>query len=76
VEAKYEELVAENREMFFDLFNRGIAFIGEAKAIHDKMETYYAPYMDFKAIARLRQRILERILGYAQEVYGRLERLA
>ncbi|BCV25571.1 PRK06851 family protein [Gelria sp. Kuro-4] len=76
VETKYEALVAENEEMFFSLFNRAIAFIGEAKAIHDKMETYYAPYMDFKAVAKLRQRTLERVLGYAQEVYGRLERLA
>ncbi|MGI6604017.1 MAG: hypothetical protein GX062_08295 [Firmicutes bacterium] len=67
VEKKYTGLVQEDKEMFFSLFERAISFIGEAKVLHDKVETYYAPYMDFEALARLREHTLERVLGYAKE---------
>ncbi len=65
VEKKYAEVIAENQEIFFGLFNRAIGFISAAKDIHDQMEQYYAPYMDFDALARLRQQILEQILSTA-----------
>ncbi|NLG86691.1 MAG: hypothetical protein GX489_05670, partial [Firmicutes bacterium] len=65
VEKKYADVIAENQEMFFGLFNRAISFISAAKNIHDQMEQYYAPYMDFDALARLQQEILEQILDTA-----------
>ena len=68
VVAKYTTLVNENREMFFTLFNQAIKFIGRAKEHHDRLETYYTPYMDFAAIARRREEILQEILAYAEEV--------
>jgi Cdc6-like AAA superfamily ATPase len=65
VEKKYAAVIAENKEMFFSLFNRAISFISAAKNVHDQMEQYYAPYMDFDALAQLRQQILEQILHTA-----------
>jgi hypothetical protein len=52
--------------MFFGLFNRAISFISAAKHIHDRMEQYYAPYMDFEALARLRERIGQQIMDIAK----------
>ncbi|MCR4398151.1 MAG: PRK06851 family protein [Firmicutes bacterium] len=67
VTRKYADLTAEDSRLFDHLFGRAITFIQMAKAVHDKMETYYTPCMDFAGITALRERTLERILGYADE---------
>jgi GTPase SAR1 family protein len=54
---------AANR--FRAAFNRGSEYVGKAKGEHDRMETFYIPAMDFAAINRKREEILERILKYA-----------
>lgn len=74
VVAKYTALIKEVREMFFTLFNQAIKFIGRAKEHHDKLETYYTPYMDFAAIARRREAILQEILKFADAVEGKAAR--
>ena len=65
---KHEDLIEYDSRMFQELFNRAIAFIGRAKQVHDRMEKYYTGAMDFNGIAALRERTLQRILGYAEEV--------
>ncbi|NMA54574.1 MAG: hypothetical protein GX952_01405 [Firmicutes bacterium] len=70
VAEKHADIIAENKETFFHLFNRAISFIGAAKDIHHQMEQYYAPYMDFDALAGLRQQILAQILALAQSGVG------
>lgn len=47
--------------------DRAIAYIREAKLIHDHMESYYIPAMNFDAINARREEILQRILDYAAE---------
>lgn len=64
---KNAEIVDENSQVFNDLFQRAIGFIGAAKSMHDLMESYYAPYMDFAGIHRLCETILKRVLNYAGE---------
>jgi cytidylate kinase len=49
------------------LQEQAIATIVQAKALHDKMEEYYIPHMNFTAINDLRGRTQERILKYAAE---------
>ena len=66
----HQPQVERAREEFERLFNLAIFYIGEAKQYHDAMERFYAPNMDFAGIERLRKRITQRILGYAQEVRG------
>ncbi|GAW32944.1 hypothetical protein JDF658_27090 [Carboxydocella sp. JDF658] len=52
---------------FWTSFYRAVKYIKEAKAEHDRMETYYIPAMDFTAINQRREEILNRILQYAEE---------
>jgi hypothetical protein len=52
----------EAHEMYRTALTTGMGFIALAKRAHDEMETYYSPHMDFDAIARKRQEILERVL--------------
>ena len=47
------------------LQKQAVATIAQAKAVHDQMEQYYIPHMNFPAINDLRQRITERIMNYA-----------
>jgi hypothetical protein len=54
-------------KLFYELLNRGIFFLKEAKEVHDEMESYYVPYMDFNAVERLREETLDRILTFACE---------
>jgi len=52
---------------FRTAFNRGSDCIAKAKAEHDRLETFYIPAMDFAAINKKGDELLERILGYAKE---------
>lgn len=54
-------------QRFASAFNRAIGYISEAKRVHDHMESLYVPAMDFEAIEKKRDNILQRILGYALE---------
>jgi Cdc6-like AAA superfamily ATPase len=67
--------VANNRaamtdceRLFGQLFSQAISCIHDAKATHDLMEAYYIPCMDFEKITEVRERTLQRILGYAAEL--------
>lgn len=60
--------MADCERLFGQLFSQAIACIHDAKASHDLMEAYYVPCMDFEKITEVRERTLQRILGYAAEV--------
>lgn len=47
------------------LLREAVEALHRAKQMHDRMETYYIPHMDFKAINMLRQEILKRIVSGA-----------
>ncbi|NPV71333.1 MAG: hypothetical protein HPY55_11925 [Firmicutes bacterium] len=64
---KHAALTVEDSRLFADLFGRAVSFIQLAKEVHDRMEGYYTPAMDFQGISALRERTLERILKYADE---------
>lgn len=64
----YEKEIASCKERFWKAYNRAVFYISEAKRIHDEMEEYYIPNMDFAAINAKREEILKRILAYAQEM--------
>lgn len=65
--AEKNELLDFDRMMFEKLLDRAIQTIGGAKALHDEMETYYIPYMDFNKVKVCWDATMERILGYAGE---------
>jgi len=62
------EWIEKDRREFLALFNAGVEALGEAKCLHDKIEESYVPHMDFAAIDALRQRVLERVLSYANQL--------
>lgn len=58
--------VDQAQKRFGILFDDAVRSIREAKSAHDEMEKYYVPYMDFAAIDRLRERVIERVIQYAK----------
>lgn len=63
--ASYRTELAAARERFAAALNRAIGHIAQAKQLHDHLESFYIPAMDFAAVERKREEILNRILGYA-----------
>ncbi|MFZ5642201.1 MAG: PRK06851 family protein [Bacillota bacterium] len=55
------------REMYRRSMELAIEFISKAKAEHDRMETFYVPYMNFDEINARRDKTLSRILELAKE---------
>lgn len=55
------------RKLYRECMEHAVSFIRQAKAEHDEMEKYYAPYMDFEAINARRDKTLARILDLAEE---------
>lgn len=58
----YDKEVSECRERFWNSINRAINYIARAKRIHDKLEEYYVPAMDFSKINEMRDRTLQKII--------------
>lgn len=56
------------RKMYRECMDQAVSFLRQAKAGHDNMEKYYAPYMDFDAINARREKTLAHILDIAAQV--------
>lgn len=64
---KNREEIKEVSEVFYTLLNKGLKIIASAKALHDQMETYYIPNMDFDKLNKLTDRMIEKFLGYEKD---------
>ena len=58
---QYRGELEENRHAFDGLMSVALAAIRRAKENHDKLEQYYVPYMDFKAMDACCQQIIGRL---------------
>lgn len=67
ISTKYGKVIENDTKLINELFETAISFIARAKHLHDQMEAFYVPNMDFAAVTELRRRTLERILEYAAE---------
>jgi hypothetical protein len=47
------------------LINKALEILHKEKQLHDELESYYIPYMDFDAINNKQQEIIKRILDYS-----------
>ena len=65
VQQKYKGIIGENQGIFNELFDHAVSYLVQAKELHDQLEQYYVPYMDFHQVNDLQNEILERILLYA-----------
>lgn len=68
---EYEDILEYNKNMFDALLDRAVKTIAKAKEIHDHMEQYYIPNMDFEAVQRCWEATMARILEYAEEFHDK-----
>ncbi len=54
-----------SKAAFDSLLAYAVTNIRRAKVLHDQLETFYVPYMDFDAEEKLRQRTMERIMEWS-----------
>lgn len=64
---RLEPVTDYDRKTFWELFGKAGAYIHEAKKLHDELETYYIPNINFSGVDVLRVKTLARISGYAAE---------
>jgi hypothetical protein len=62
LKAKEEDLKANN-ELFDQLIGNAIMMLSRAKKMHDELETYYVPYINFEEVNTCLNKTLERILS-------------
>jgi DNA replication protein DnaC len=62
-----KDKIAEDREDFYKLLNKGLSNLKEAKSLHDKLETYYIPNMDFEKIENVSISIINKINNYEKQ---------
>lgn len=58
---KHRQRLAFNRKVRDELILQSVAVLKNAKKIHDELEGYYAPNMDFERVKKIRDRILGEI---------------
>ncbi len=58
----YAKLIFNARDRFDSGIKEAISFIQTAKEYHDELESYYIPAMDFEAIEKLKDRLVDEIL--------------
>ena len=64
---KYKCELELNKKEFDSIMDTAIKTIAKAKAIHDRMEAYYIPNMDYEAIQRCFEVTLARIIEFGEE---------
>lgn len=52
---------------FYTLLNKGLKLISSAKFLHDDMEKYYVPNMDFNKVNATVESVINKLLGYEKE---------
>lgn len=60
---KMSDIIRFDEEQFDLLLKEAVGTLQKAKAMHDYMETFYVPNMDFASISKVREQIISRILG-------------
>ncbi|MCY6371193.1 PRK06851 family protein [Clostridium ganghwense] len=59
--------IEKAKENFNLLLNKGLKLISEAKALHDELEKYYIPNMDFDKVEKTINDVITKILKYEKE---------
>ncbi|MEA4884336.1 MAG: PRK06851 family protein [Clostridia bacterium] len=62
-----EKIIEYDRKLMNEAMGRAIFFLNQAREMHDFLESFYVPNIDFDAVRALRHRTLERILRFAEE---------
>ena len=65
---QYFDVLQYDYRLYKELLNSGIKTIRDAKKSHDYLESLYIPHMDFDKVKENEDKVLERILEYAEEL--------
>jgi Cdc6-like AAA superfamily ATPase len=57
---KNREEINTDIEMFYELLEKGLKCISSAKVLHDQMETYYIPNMNFDKINEVTEKVINK----------------
>src|SRR5690606_24812365 len=57
-----QQRIKDAGKTFRNLMERAIAWLARAKALHDELESFYIPHMDFEGIEQRRRQLLTKIL--------------
>lgn len=58
-----KEAMREDELVYDDLLEKAISWLKRAKNLHDKLEAFYIPHMDFADLEELRKKTVARILS-------------
>ncbi|WP_127836697.1 PRK06851 family protein [Clostridium prolinivorans] len=59
--------IKEVSDTFYELLNKGLKIISSAKVLHDEMEKYYIPNMDFDKLNKLTDEMINKFLSYEKD---------
>jgi Cdc6-like AAA superfamily ATPase len=59
----YRDIAAYDQEVFWELFVKCVACLKRSKELHDELETYYVPNMDFAGIENRWRQTLDRVMA-------------
>lgn len=65
---KNKSEISYDKKVFHSLLGKALATISSAKALHDQLETYFVPNMDFKKIDEKYDFVLNKFLTYSKEL--------
>jgi len=60
----YKNQIEESEKEFYNLLNKGLNNITEAKKLHDKLEKYYIPNMNFSLLDNVYDKMISKIEKY------------
>lgn len=69
---KYSKDIEDTKNTFYLLLDKALDVISGAKVLHDELEKYYIPNMDFSKIDSKFNDIITRLLRYEKEYKSRL----
>ena len=64
--APFHEDMALARDNYNGAIDNAVSFISRAKILHDKLEEYYVPNMDFKAVNKRKEEIMKESFGWLE----------
>lgn len=65
--SKNKEEIKYDTELFYELLNKALKLISSAKLLHDQMETYYVPNMNFDKINEVTRNVIEKLEGCEED---------
>ncbi len=65
-QAKDSAMIAQAQETHRHLFDYAVAALSDARKLHDQLEEFYIPYMDFTKVDELFHEVQGKILGAAR----------